>query len=383
MFSSDEKIAELTHLVREVREYVDLRLELARYDLTAKAIQLLSALCLGVIVLMVVAVAFLFLSFSLVQALHEWLHNESAVVLEHLLRHTNTRTYIEPVALHLDIRRFGHDAVGDALQLIHSVGDVDDANAVGLQLADEGEQVVNLRICQNRGGLVQNQDLGIVVRERLGDLNHLLLGNRQGSDLCLGINGQMEAVQQLLGSAVLLGLVQENTLGGLASDVNIIRNGQVLHQVQFLMYDTDASVLCVLGAIDFDLLTEEFNGTAVLGVDTGQNLHQCGLTGAVFADQCHDFTAAHFELCVIQRVNTGEVFLNALHLQNCFAHSNITFLKSLSMYLPKPFKTYRIIFHISEIFRRKHNVVLMVLLHPTRANRFAYASCTKPKVSIQ
>ena len=81
MFSSDEKIAELTHLVREVREYVDLRLELARYDLTAKAIQLLSALCLGVIVLMVVAVAFLFLSFSLVQALHEWLHNESAAYL--------------------------------------------------------------------------------------------------------------------------------------------------------------------------------------------------------------------------------------------------------------------------------------------------------------
>ena len=30
MFSSDEKIAELTHLVREVRAYVDLRLESAR-----------------------------------------------------------------------------------------------------------------------------------------------------------------------------------------------------------------------------------------------------------------------------------------------------------------------------------------------------------------
>lgn len=81
MFSSDEKIAELTHLVREVREYVDLRLELARYDLTAKAIRLISALCLGVIMLLVVAVAFLFLSFSLVQALHEWLHNESAAYL--------------------------------------------------------------------------------------------------------------------------------------------------------------------------------------------------------------------------------------------------------------------------------------------------------------
>ena len=81
MFSSDEKIAEFTHLVREVREYVDLRLELARYDLTAKAIRLLSALCLGVIVLMIVAVAFLFLSFSVVQALHEWLQSEATAYL--------------------------------------------------------------------------------------------------------------------------------------------------------------------------------------------------------------------------------------------------------------------------------------------------------------
>ena len=81
MFSSDEKIAELTQLVREVREYVDLRLELARFDLTAKAIRLLSALCLGVILLMVVAVAFLFVSFSLVQALHEWLQSEATAYL--------------------------------------------------------------------------------------------------------------------------------------------------------------------------------------------------------------------------------------------------------------------------------------------------------------
>ena len=81
MFSSDEKIAQLTQLVREAREYVDLRLELARYDLTAKAIRLLSALCLGVVILMIVAVAFLFLSFSVVQALHEWLQNEPVAYL--------------------------------------------------------------------------------------------------------------------------------------------------------------------------------------------------------------------------------------------------------------------------------------------------------------
>ena len=215
------------------------------------------------------------------------------------------------------------------------MGDVDDTNAGFLQPVDEGKQIIDLGICQNRGGLVQNQDLGVVIRERLSDLNHLLLRNRQGSDLCLGVDGQVEAVQQLLGTTVLVSLVQEESLGGLTADEDIVCNGQVLHQVQLLVNNANAFVLCILGSIDFDLLTEIFNGTAVLGVDTGQNLHQCGLTGAVFADQTHDFTAADLKLSIIQRVNTGEVFLNALHLQNCFAHSNITFLKSLSMYLRK------------------------------------------------
>ena len=218
------------------------------------------------------------------------------------------------------------DPVGDPLQLIHSVGDIDDADAGGLQLAHEGEQIVDLCVRQNGGGLVQDQQLGIVVGKCLGNFHHLLLGNGEGSHHCLGVDAQVQAVQQILGLLVLCSLVQEETGGGFTTDVNIVGNSQMLHQVKLLVNDADASVLCVFGAIDLDLFAEELNGTAVLGIDAGQNLHQCGLTGAVFADQCHNLTAAHFQLCVIQRVNTGEVFLNSLHLQNSFAHSNITFL---------------------------------------------------------
>ena len=247
------------------------------------------------------------------------------------------------------------DAVSDTLQLVHSVGNVDDTNAGSLQLIDELEQIVDLRIGQNRRGLVQNQDLGIVIGECLGNLDHLLLCNRQSSDLGLGVDGQVEAVQQLLGTAVLLSLVQEQSLGGLTANEDIVCNGQVLHQVQLLVNNTNTSVLCVLGAMDLDLLTEILNGTAILGVDTGQNLHQCGLTGTVFADQAHDFTASDLKLSIVQRVNTGEVFLNALHLQNNFAHSNITFLKSLSMYLPRFLEKFGNLPRSIRASRRKHS----------------------------
>ena len=69
MFSSDHKIADLVKLVHETRDYVNQRLEVGRFDLTAKLIALLSALCLGVVLLIIVAACLLFLSLSLVEVL--------------------------------------------------------------------------------------------------------------------------------------------------------------------------------------------------------------------------------------------------------------------------------------------------------------------------
>lgn len=81
MFSSDHNIAELVQLVHETKAYVQRRMELARYDLTGKLIAIFSALCLSIAILIVMAVAFLFLSFSLVQALATAWHNEAAAYL--------------------------------------------------------------------------------------------------------------------------------------------------------------------------------------------------------------------------------------------------------------------------------------------------------------
>ena len=59
----------------------------------------------------------------------------------------------------VDILAVAHDgdAVGDALELIHAVRDVDDADAGLLELADEDEQIVDLRVGQDSGRLVENE----------------------------------------------------------------------------------------------------------------------------------------------------------------------------------------------------------------------------------
>lgn len=81
MFSSDHKIADLVKLVHETRDYVNQRLEVARFDLTAKLVALLSALCLGVVLLIIVAAFLLFLSFSLVEVLDGIVRSRAAAYL--------------------------------------------------------------------------------------------------------------------------------------------------------------------------------------------------------------------------------------------------------------------------------------------------------------
>ena len=77
------------------------------------------------------------------------------------------------------IASVAHDrhAVGDDAQLLHAVGDVDDAHALGLQPADEREQILDFRFGQRRGGLVHDENARVAEGQRLGDFHHLLLGD--------------------------------------------------------------------------------------------------------------------------------------------------------------------------------------------------------------
>ena len=136
----------------------------------------------------------------------------------------------------------------------------------------------------------------------------------------------MQRIQKLLRHLILLGLIQEQALAGLPANEDVLCDGQVLHQVQLLVHDADAPVLGILGTVDFDLLTEILDDAIVLGVDAGQNFHQRGFARAVFADQSQNFARPDFQLRVIQCVNAREILLDAVHSQNCLAHSNITLL---------------------------------------------------------
>lgn len=161
--------------------------------------------------------------------------------------------------------------------------------------------------------------------QRLCDLDHLLLRDRQRLDDGLRDKLQMQLVEQLLRHGVLLCLVDERALHGLAADIDVFRHSQVLHEVQLLMDDADAERLRVARAVDLDMLSKEFDRAAVARVDAGQHLHERRLACAVFADQRHDLALADLQLRVVQRVDAREVFLDTGHSENRFGHVSFTF----------------------------------------------------------
>ena len=84
--------------------------------------------------------------------------------------------------------------VGDLEQLVHFVGDVDDACALSLERADDPEQVLDLAIRQRRGRLIHDQDVGIV-RDGLGDLDHLPVGDREVAHFRFRIERNVEPLE--------------------------------------------------------------------------------------------------------------------------------------------------------------------------------------------
>jgi len=73
VFSSDRNIERLRGLCGELRQHVRLRIRMARLDFVDKMTVLLSALIVGAILFMLIAIVILFLSYTAALALGQWL----------------------------------------------------------------------------------------------------------------------------------------------------------------------------------------------------------------------------------------------------------------------------------------------------------------------
>jgi len=81
-------------------------------------------------------------------------------------------------------------AVGQLLHLAEAMRDVEDADAFGAEVADDGEELIGFVLREAGGGLVHNEDAGVDT-QRFGDFDKLLMADGQVSDD--GVGGAIEA----------------------------------------------------------------------------------------------------------------------------------------------------------------------------------------------
>ena len=219
-----------------------------------------------------------------------------------------------------------HDGhfVGDAEDLVHLVGDVDNGNAVGLQVLDDAEEGFHFVGRQRGGRLVQNQYL-TVGGNGLGDLHRLHLRNAQLAQHLPGIEVHPDLFQQSGGIGVHFFMVDhgneaQKLLHGITAQEDVLADGSGGNGLQLLMDHGNTHFQSLQGILDGHLFALVIDLAFVHAVDAEHALHQCGLTGTVFSHERVNLAGMQAELGVVQRFYTGEGLTNTAHFQAVFTH---------------------------------------------------------------
>ncbi len=206
------------------------------------------------------------------------------------------KSFAAPVITRREFAQYG-DPVGDSQRLFQRVRDIDDRNSLRSQRVDQQKQMLRLFRGQARGGLVEHDDLGLVV-DGPSDLHHLTLGRAERRHHVARLDMEIHRLQQLLRADVDGAKPGEELF---SAELNVLRHRHRRHQAVFLVDHGDTARERVGGraemarlAVERDLARAELHGT-------GRRLAQGRLAGAVLAHQRMDFAGKQIEVDVLNR----------------------------------------------------------------------------------
>ena len=193
--------------------------------------------------------------------------------------------------------------------------DVDDADAVASESADLLEQIADVILRDGGGRLVHDDDAG-VLGDGLGDLDLLLLSDREVSHQGAGRNTQVQRLEELDGPCLHGATVCEDASGAeLAAQEDVLVDGSVQNRVELLVDHGNAVSDCLSGGGDGDGFTGDLDRSPVRGVDAHEDLHEGGLPGAVLAHEGVDLARVQVEGDVVQDPHAGEGLVDTDHLK--------------------------------------------------------------------
>ena len=206
------------------------------------------------------------------------------------------------------------DPVGNRLNFDHPVRDVDDRHPLGAELAHEIEQAGRIDPVESRGRLVHDEDSG-VDRQRLGDFDNLLVGDRKVRGQRIGRDRRAEPPQEAAGLIVHGPPVEDAETGGFDAEKDVLRHRAMRQQAQLLVDDADA---CAPGGDRVrkrDLSSIEPDGPAVGPVNAAEDLDQRRFPRAVLAAEGVNLAARAAEADGVERLHAWKRLTDVEHFE--------------------------------------------------------------------
>ena len=196
----------------------------------------------------------------------------------------------------------------------------DNADALGLQVADYLEQGVNFLLGQSSGRFVHNQQLGIL-QQSAADGNQLFIGNGQVANQGVQVHFYINHVQSLLGLFTdRFPVYKFLAIHSFRGHGNIFSNSQVRENGKILIDNLDTFINGLLRGHFAVGFSTNFNRTAIGSIVTRNDLDQGRFAAAVFAGQTASLTLHDLHVDVFQGLYATKGLTDTRKLHEYLGH---------------------------------------------------------------
>ena len=207
--------------------------------------------------------------------------------------------------------------VGDGHDLRELVGDEEDGLALGRKVFHDLHQLVDLLRGEDRGRLVEDEDLVVAV-EHLQNFGALLHADGNVLDEGVRVDAQAVFLAQREDLFPGLGLLQKARLVRLDAEDDVVEDGEAFHQLEVLVHHPDAERVGVVRVVDVDDLAVFLDRAFFRLVQAEQDAHQRGFARAVLAEQRVNLAAPQLQGDVVIGLDPGEFLRDVQHLDHIF-----------------------------------------------------------------
>ena len=196
------------------------------------------------------------------------------------------------------------------------MGNKDEGFPLSFQFTKNFKEMVYLLVGKSRGRLVQYKKLCVHI-QGAANLQQLLLAGFKLGNHGRGINVHAQIFKKLSCSFDLLLLLEKTELiGDLPAKEDIVGNGQVVDNIEFLMHKGYACRLHLCDAGAGIVLSVKVNAAAVSGDDAGEDIHQGRLTCTVFTQQSMNLAFLNGKVNFAQGLGAAKCLGNVFHLKD-------------------------------------------------------------------